>query len=330
MKRSILQIILAVLCLSARAQKVSNIRAEQLGQEIVVFYSLETASPCEISLLLSQDNGSTWSAPLKNVSGDVGKNISAGEKKITWKVLEEREQLYGDKFKFKVVAICKKKTFEPEMVFVEGGTFQMGSTSGDFDEKPVHSVTLKSFYIGKHEFTQAQWRTVMGSNAHHNSDCDNCPVVLVSWNEVQQYIQELNAQTGKKYRLPTEAEWEYAAKGGRASRGYTYSGSNDLGTVAWYGSNAGNKIHAAGTKQANELGIFDMSGNVREWCSEWYFNYSSSSITNSTGPASGANRVLRGGSWIDNAPYCRSTDRDWDCPDCGSNQSGFRLVLPIE
>lgn len=149
MKRSILQIILTVLCLSAQAQKVSNIHAEQHGQEIVVFYSLETASPCEVNLLLSQDNGVTWSSALKNVSGDVGKNIAAGEKQITWNVLEEREQLVGDNMKFKVIA-NGKKSFEPEMVFVEGGTFQMGTNSGREFEKPVHSVTLSSFNMGKY------------------------------------------------------------------------------------------------------------------------------------------------------------------------------------
>jgi hypothetical protein len=138
-----------ITCFIAHAQKVSNIRAEQRGQDIVVLYSLETTSPCEVSLLLSQDNGTNWSAPLKNVSGHVGKNIAAGEKQITWRVLEEREQLVGDKIKFKVV-VSDKNSFQHEMVFVEGGTFRMGSISGESYEKPVHSVTLSSFNIGKY------------------------------------------------------------------------------------------------------------------------------------------------------------------------------------
>ena len=183
----IIQGFLSILCFQSQAQKVSNIRAEQLGQEIVVLYSLETTSPCEVSVLLSQDNGATWGSPLKNVSGDVGKNISTGEKQITWKVLEEKEFLVGDKMKFKVIA-NGRKSFEPEMVFVEGGTFQMGCASGNEDEKPVHSVTLSSFNIGKYEVTQAQWKAVKGKNPSRSSKCDRCPVEFVILIDVQDYI----------------------------------------------------------------------------------------------------------------------------------------------
>lgn len=329
MKKTLFQIILFFLCFTVNAQKVSNIRAEQRGQDIVVLYSLETTSPCEVSLLLSQDNGVTWSSPLKNVSGDVGKNIAAGEKQINWKVLEEREQLVGDKIKFKVIA-NGKKSFEPEMVFVEGGTFQMGSSSGDDDEKPVHSVTLSSFNIGKYEVTQAQWKAVMGSNPSNFSGCDNCPVESVSWNDVQDFFRKLNAQTGKNYRLPTEAEWEYSAKGGKQSRGYTYSGSNDLGAVAWYTENSGSKTHAVGGKQANELGIYDMTGNVMEWCSDRYGNYSSYSETNPTGASSGQYHVLRGGNWDKNANHCRAACRFSNYSDGRYSDRGLRLVLPVE
>jgi formylglycine-generating enzyme required for sulfatase activity len=327
MRKIVFQIILSVLYISAQGQKVSNLRAEQRGQDIVVFYSLETASPCEVSLLLSQDNGVTWGAPLKNVSGHVGKNISAGEKQINWKVLEEREQLVGDKIKFKVVA-SGKKSLEPEMVYVEGGTFLMGGSSGESDEKPVHSVTLSSFNIGKYEVTQAQWKSVMGSNPSYFKDCDQCPVESVSWNDVQDFIRKLNAQTGKNYRLPTEAEWEYAAKGGKSSKGYTYSGSNDLNSVSWNTDNSGGKTHAVGGKQANELGIYDMTGNVWEWCSDWYGTYNSYSETNPTGASSGQNRVLRGGSWISSANFCRAAARLRINSDYRSYSLGFRLVFP--
>ena len=327
MKKAIVNFVLSLLCLSAQAQKVSNIRAEQRGQDIVVLYSLETTSPCEVSLLLSQDNGVTWGSPLKNVSGDVGKNIAAGEKQINWKVLEEREQLVGDKIKFKVVA-SGKKSFEPEMIFVEGGTFQMGSSSGESDEKPVHSVTLSAFNIGKYEVTQAQWKAVMGNNPSNFTGCDDCSVENVSWNDVQQYISKLNSQTGKNYRLPTEAEWEFSARGGKSSKGYTYSGSNDLNSVAWNTDNSGSKTHAVGGKQANELGIYDMSGNVWEWCSDWHGTYNSYSETNPTGASLGQARVLRGGSWNRDAYNCRTAIRIRSGPDYRYVSDGFRLVLP--
>ena len=228
------------------------------------------------------------------------------------------------------VVVNGKKIFKPEMVFVEGGTFQMGSSSGDSDERPVHSVTLSSFSIGKYEVTQAQWKAVMGTNPRFFTGCDNCPVGNVSWNDVQEFIRKLNAQTGKNYRLPTEAEWEFAAKGGKQSRGYTYSGSNDLGSVAWYYDNSQSKTHAVGGKQANELGIYDMSGNVWEWCSDWYGNYNSYNETNPTGASSGQDRVLRGGSGYYDAYDCRTADRDRLNPDYWGISGGFRLVLPVE
>jgi formylglycine-generating enzyme required for sulfatase activity len=330
MKKLIFLIVFVVLNFSIQAQKVSNIRAEQRGQEIVVLYTLETTSPCEVSLLLSQDNGVTWSDPLKNVSGAVGKSITAGEKQIIWKVLEEREQLVGDKIKFKVFA-SGKKSFEPEMVFVEGGTFQMGSNSGEPDEKPVHNVTISSFNIGKYEVTQAQWKEVMGNNPSYFKDCDRCPIEQVSWNEVQLYIQKLNSLTGKNYRLPTEAEWEYAAKGGKDSKGYTYSGSDDMNTVAWYYENSGGKTHTVGTRQPNELGIFDLTGNVWEWCSDWYNRYNNIGETNPKGASDGAFNVLRGGSWYGDDNECRISFRSWSNP-VNRNLDyyyGFRLVLPV-
>jgi len=225
-------------------------------------------------------------------------------------------------------AVAQKDPLNHEMIFVEGGTFQMGSSSGGSDEKPVHSVTLSGFNIGKYEVTQAQWKAVMGNNPSSFSGCDDCPVEKVSWNDVQDFIRKLNAQTGKNYRLPAEAEWEYAAKGGKSSKGYTYSGSNDLNSVAWNSDNSGSKTHAVGGKQANELGVYDMTGNVWEWCSDWYGAYNSYSETNPTGASSGQARVLRGGSWSDFTYGCRTANRDRSIPDGGFNHGGFRLVLP--
>ena len=225
-------------------------------------------------------------------------------------------------------AVAQKDPLNHEMIFVEGGTFQMGSSSWSLDEMPVHSVTLSAFNIGKYEVTQAQWKAVMGNNPSSFSGCEDCPVERVSWNDVQDFIRKLNAQTGKNYRLPTEAEWEYAAKGGKSSKGYTYSGSNDLNSVAWTIDNSGRKTHAIGGKQANELGVYDMAGNVWEWCSDWYDAYNSYSETNPTGALSGQKRVRRGGGWYYNMGVCSASLRYWDKPDYRINDCGFRLVLP--
>ena len=227
------------------------------------------------------------------------------------------------------ITITVKDGISIDMVRVEAGTFTMGATAEmedpEDDEKPTHRVTLTNdYYIGKYEVTQGLWQAVMGNNPS-NFKGDNLPVEQVSWYECQDFLSKLNRLTGKKFRLPTEAEWEYAARGGNKSRGYQYSGSNNLSDVAWYRVNSGDKTHAVGTKQANELGIYDMSGNVWEWCQDWYGNYSSSSQTNPTGATSGSDRVVRGGSWDYYAWLCRSSYR-YVAPNyrCGL---GFRLVL---
>ena len=216
----------------------------------------------------------------------------------------------------------------PEMVYVEGGTFTMGATSeqGDSNEKPAHSVTLDGYYIGKYEVTQKLWKAVMGSNPSDFKG-DNLPVENVSWDDVQEFLRKLNAMTGKNYRLPTEAEWEFAAHGGNSSRGYKYSGSNSVGSVAWYNGNSGDRTHAVGTKSPNELGIYDMSGNVEEWCLDWYGSYSSSPQRNPKGPNSGSNRVYRGGSWFYYDGSCRVSNRSGDASDCCRKDIGFRLAM---
>ncbi|NDV60133.1 formylglycine-generating enzyme family protein [Bacteroides sp. 519] len=218
-----------------------------------------------------------------------------------------------------------------EMIHVEGGTFTMGATSeqsGDsYDwELPVHQVTLSSYSIGKYEVTQLQWKQVMGNNPSHFKG-DNLPVENVSWDDVQEFISKLNALTGKRYRLPTEAEWEYAARGGNKSQGYKYSGSHSISNVGWYTDNSNNTTHAVGTKSPNELGIYDMSGNVWEWCADWYGAYSINAQTNPKGPATGGRRVLRGGSWSYIAGYCRVSYRDYFTPADRDSYLGFRLAL---
>ena len=218
-----------------------------------------------------------------------------------------------------------------EMVYVEGGTFDMGATTeqgsdAENDEKPVHSVTLSDYYIGRCEVTQELWEAVMGSNPSLFKGAQY-PVECVSWNDCQNFIKKLNSLTGRTFRLPTEAEWEYAARGGNKSLHYKYSGSGNIGNVAWYDDNSGSSTHAVGTKSPNEFGIYDMSGNVWEWCSDWKGGYSAGAQTNPQGPSSGSFRVLRGGSWDYDAGYCRVSCRDDDDPYYSDNFIGLRLVL---
>ena len=240
-----------------------------------------------------------------------------------------------------------KKTMEyiKDMVFVKGGTFTMGCTSeqgtdcGE-DEKPAHKVKISDFYIGKYPVTQAQWKAVMGSSSKElwNTDCDDCPADGVSWNDIQKFIKQLNAQTGQNYRLPTEAEWEYAARGGNQSEYYKYSGSNDIDEVAWYSNNYKNgnhgtrgTTHPVGTKKPNELGIYDMSGNVSEFCQDRYDkNYYSNAPPANPKCSNSGYIVLRGGSWKDGAKECRVTQRyNTGAMNYTLIKSGFRLVLSL-
>ena len=218
-----------------------------------------------------------------------------------------------------------------EMVEVRGGTFRMGATSeqgsdAESDEKPVHSVTLNSYYIGKTEVTQALWKAVMGSNPSV-FEGDSLPVYGVSWDDCQVFIRKLNSMIGQNFRLPTEAEWEFACRGGNNSRGYKYSGSNYIDNVAWYDGNSGYGTHPVATKLPNELGIYDMSGNVWEWCNDWYGYYCRGVQTNPKGPNDGSCRMFRGGSWECYARGCRSSIRDHDSPDGFPYYLGLRLSL---
>ena len=229
------------------------------------------------------------------------------------------------------ISIPVKDGISLDMVRVEAGTFTMGATpemeNPLNDEKPAHQITLTNdYYIGKYEVTQALWQAVMGNNPS-NFKGDNLPVEQVSWDNCQEFISKLNSITDKTFRLPTEAEWEFAARGGNKGRGYQFSGNKKLSKVAWYKDNSRAQTHSVGSKQANELGIYDMSGNVWEWCQDRYGKYSSSSQTNPTCDTSGSLRVFRGGCCYDNARDCRSSNRDDSTPDHHSVGIGLRLVL---
>ncbi len=213
-----------------------------------------------------------------------------------------------------------------DMVFVKGGYFLMGSNELE-DEKPIHKVWVDDFYICKYEVRQKKWMKLMGNNPSYFKG-DDLPVECVNWNDVQIYIRKLNKKTGRKYRLPTEAEWEYAARGGNMSKSYKFSGGNNLDEVAWYFSNSENKTHPVGTKEPNELGLYDMSGNVWDWCSDWYDNdyYKYSPERNPKGAIGGSKRSLRGGSWDYSDYSCGSSVRGYSNPDVRYSVIGFRII----
>ncbi len=234
------------------------------------------------------------------------------------------------------------------MVQVNGGTFMMGASDdnavADNNERPAHMVTLSDFRIGQTEVTQELWVAVMGNNpswfngtgnpdygSNHSQNYGTNlqrPVEWVNWNDCQEFINKLNQMTGNNFRLPTEAEWEFAARGGNCSQGYEYAGSNNADDVAWYwkSSSAPPPTQSVATKQHNELGLFDMSGNVREWCQDWYGSYVVEAQTNPSGPSSGSDRINRGGSWFDRAWYCRVLCRNFNAPDFRYT-IGLRLAL---
>ncbi|MFO8021481.1 MAG: formylglycine-generating enzyme family protein [Perlabentimonas sp.] len=284
-----------------------------------------TSNPSGASVYINQeDKGVT---PL-TLWLDYGDHVVRLEKGVLTSV-ETINVSHSGKRDFDIKLKAVSDPFEEQMVFIKGGSFRMGDTFGDGnkEEKPVHPVTLSDYYIGKFEVTQSQWKAIMGNNPSHFSGCDECPVERVSWQDVQDFISALNELTGKKYRLPTEAEWEYAAKGGKNSREYRYSGGNNINFVSWFAGNSGNKTHPVGQHKPNELGLYDMSGNVWEWTNDWFSRFTDSPKTDPKGPDEGDFRIVKGGSWYGyvggSRPPCRGSD------DPGNRRSyiGFRLAL---
>ena len=220
---------------------------------------------------------------------------------------------------------------DPAMIMVEGGDFKMGGSNGLKNELPVHIVRLKSFYIAKYEVTQGLWERVMTENPSANKGCSECPVEGISFEKIQLFLARLEQLTGKHYRLPTEAEWEYAALGGGKSKGYKYSGGDSLGEVAWFEDNANKTTHPVGQKKPNELGIYDMSGNVWEMCSDWYdpAYYKKSALADPRNDKKSAHKVVRGGSWRSPKERCYSKARNRDIADHHKQNGGFRLVLDM-
>jgi formylglycine-generating enzyme required for sulfatase activity len=257
--------------------------------------------------------------------GDIAREESARRKSI------QDSKDISDRF----VQPVSQDSVEMETVFVQGGTFMMGCAEKQgrncLGVKPARSITIKGFYIGKYEVTQTQWKAVMGSDnnpSHYMGD--NLPVDGVSWEAAEEFISKLNGMTGRNYRLPTEAEWEYAALGGVQSQGYTYSGSNDADAVAWHGGNSGKQPHPVGMKQPNELRLYDMSGNACEWVSGRYGEYSNTALPNPSDSESDSLHVLRGGEWVNAAWNATVKGRTGSIGTGRPSTNGLRLALSSE
>lgn len=261
-------------------------------------------------------------------------HMKLGNKGLAEKCRQEcGGKIYGDNMEFNVRGVCFK------MVFVQGGTFTMGATveqsnCAEDDEKPAHNVTLNDFYIGETQVTRALWKAVMGPYYDRNwnsvyEEGDKYPAYGISWNDFRSFINELNIicssqLEGKKFAIPTEAEWEYAARGGNKSQGFKYSGDKNIGNVAWYNATT---TYPVAQKKPNELGIFDMSGNVEEWCADWKEDYDEKAQINPIGPPRGSCRVIRGGSWVDKAECCRVSSRNGRKPGTSDSTIGLRLAM---
>jgi len=348
-------IILYVISLKVYTQSISNIKIIKKDKKFTITYDLKAKQPDEkfiVDLFVSEDGGATFRDTIKGLSGDVGKNILPGlGKQMIWDMAAGNDSIKGPKIKFEVRASSMNESeiprdsvfeFSMDMVLVRGGTFKMGCTDEQgsdckSDEKPSHNVTLTDFYMGIYEVTQAQWKAVMRNNPSDFNDCDSCPVEQVSWNDVQDFLKKLKEMTDKTYMLPTEAQWEFAARGGAStvlSGTYAFSGSNNIEDIAWFTENAFNigntypnyGTHNVGTKKSNFLDLYDMSGNVGEWCSDLYGNYNRNDQTNPKGPGTGTMHVIRGGAWDSLEADCRVSSRNKLPPDKRTNAVGFRLV----
>ena len=330
MKRTAWIILVMVLwAASAFGAEVTNLRIVQEGGRGVFTYDLtanadEKDADVAVTVTVA---GKSYDAKDLHLEGDFGKTATGKGKRITWNVLQDFPKGLRADVDVDVTAgggPSIANTIGMKFVLIPAGSFMMGEGS----EK--HQVTISSpFYMQTTEVTQGQWQRVMGNNPSRFKDGGgDCPVEQVSWNDVQEFIRKLNGLEGTdKYRLPTEAQWEYAARsGGKKEEWAGTSNESSLGSYAWYDANSGGKTHPVARKQPNGLGLFDMSGNVWEWCQDWYGNYPAGSVTDPEGPSSGSFRVLRGGSWYYYAGRCRSAFRYYNVPGSRDDDLGFRLL----
>ncbi len=312
---------------ASHAQTLDNVEVvEQDDGTIAIYYDIYGGLDFDVSAYCSIN----LDKPLKLVTGDVGQGVIGGKrKKIVWRMLDEVGELPFDVY-FEVRA--KFKTIELEMILVTGGTFMMGSSRGSLDEAPVHQVTLNDFYLSAKEVTVSEYRQFaqatgmqMPARTPEGGWLDHNPMVYITWYEAQAFCEWAGGS------LPSEAQWEFAARGGMISQNYEYSGSNRSTQVGWHDINSGYKIHPVGTKYANELGFYDMSGNVSEWCHDWYSKtyYKQSKAKNPKGPSQTKRKVLRGGSCIDFAFLNRVAKRTSLPPAIRAKDVGFRLMKPM-
>lgn len=307
------------------------------GDTLTIAYSLDRRA--DVCVRVSVDGGH-YSRPLEGLSGAVGRGVPAGDSlTITGYRVAEIRGIDPSALSFLVeiddgALLIYANEYAFRMMPVAGGSFVMGCTHprGEkhtyADELPTHKVTLNSYYIGQYEVTQGLWTAVMGENPSKWTGNDSLPVEQVSWNDVQIFIARLSQLTGYRFRLPSEAEWEYAARGGARSRGTRYPGvSSQVWETCWYGMNSGGRSHPVGRLRPNELGLYDMGGNVLEWCSDWMEAYTATPKNCPQGPKRGENRILRGGCFNSPTWGCSVFERNWYLPDYGYSYFGFRLAL---
>lgn len=328
---------------SVIAQSAEVVQVQASGDTFEIRFDVLTDRVSRIELFYSVSQGESWQGPLQGVVIASGHRVQSGKGQLLqWPVgrdtfLRERVDV---QFYIKLIPV---DGFEPDMVFVQGGTFMMGCTrmlnvSCDTNELPLQRVSLGSFYMGKYEVTRSQWFALMASEAEDTGGCADCPIETVSFSEIQTYLERLQARTGKGYRLPTEAEWEYAARGGNYAEGFVYSGGDSLEELGWYVGNAlqrhtgneNNRVQPVGLKKPNALGLYDMSGNVWEWCSDIYGKYRKGLHINPKGATRGSFLVNRGGGWADVSDNCRVSYRGGNNEMYKDDDVGFRVVLGVE
>jgi len=332
----VLFVLLFYISMLCNGVSVVNVNSKQVNLNIEVYYDITGSDANDrfnVSLFCSIDGGKTYSSVLNFVNGDVGYNVEGGfGKKIIWNVLEEMNHLIAEEVVFKV-----RLEYIPEearnMVYIEGGKFRMGRSNGSPDEKPVHEVYLNSFYMGQYEVTVLEYKKFCTETNYLMPDKniewkDEHPITFIDWYDANAYCKWLSQKTGKKFRLPTEAEWEYAARGGNKSGNFFYAGSDNINDVGWYKTNSAGAAHSSvGNLSPNELNLYDISGNVWEWCYDWYSDnyYEHSPKNNPNGPRIGKLKTGRGGSWHD--PAVPVTYRFYMSSTAGSNFMGFRVVM---